>query len=353
MVRKDQNESDDPGIETPQEKWLGFGLVLMLLGAAAWLFYGSDGYVSSASIAAMVAIPFAIGGLIAQCDTRNTMNLRGCLLYPVLAALLIIGLAALLFREGAICVTILTLPWVIAAIGGAVVSQYNARRRIKKLKSSGFRLKTSLLALIPVLTLGLEFSAPPEWQDYVVEREIRIDASPQEVWPLLIEIPSVQPDEGIYTFTHDILNVPRPSDASLRRTEAELVRIAHWGPDIQFEERIIDLENDKSLSWSFAFTNDSVQRHTDRHIAPDGPDLKIETGKYEIFARAHGKSVVRLSTRYRIRSRMAPYLSMWGDRLLGDVQDNVLAIIADRAERAKPETVNIATSPVPPPAIAS
>jgi hypothetical protein len=44
---------------------------------------------------------------------------------------------------------------------------------------------------------------------------------------------------------------------------------------------------------------------------------------------------VRLTTQYRMRSHLAPYLGLWGERMLGDVEANVLAIIQQRAEAAE------------------
>jgi hypothetical protein len=46
------------------------------------------------------------------------------------------------------------------------------------------------------------------------------------------------------------------------------------------------------------------------------------------------KTLVRLTTRYRMRTSFPAYLSWWGERLLGDIQSNVLAIVMQRAERA-------------------
>ena len=50
-------------------------------------------------------------------------------------------------------------------------------------------------------------------------------------------------------------------------------------------------------------------------------------------AEATGGGVrVTLSTTYRMRSRLDWYAGLWGERMLGDVHDNVLAIIKTRAE---------------------
>lgn len=61
--------------------------------------------------------------------------------------------------------------------------------------------------------------------------------------------------------------------------------------------------------------------------------LKIARGGYTLEPLEGGRVRVTLSTTYRMRSRLVWYAGLWGERMLGDVQDNVLAIIKTRAER--------------------
>jgi hypothetical protein len=163
-------------------------------------------------------------------------------------------------------------------------------------------------------------------------RSVDIAATPDQVWPLLLSIPGVSPDEGRTTFTHDIVGIPRPSEARLVQRGAVLVREARWGKDIRFEERVTRLVPGQAIGWDFAFPDSSVQDYTDRHISPDGPMLKIASGGYRIEPLGAGQVRVTLATTYRMRSRLGWYAGLWGEVLLGDIQDNVLAIIKARAE---------------------
>jgi hypothetical protein len=61
--------------------------------------------------------------------------------------------------------------------------------------------------------------------------------------------------------------------------------------------------------------------------------LKIAHGGYTLEPLGEGRVRVTLSTTYRMRSRLDWYLALWGERMLGDVEANVLAIIKARAER--------------------
>ena len=60
--------------------------------------------------------------------------------------------------------------------------------------------------------------------------------------------------------------------------------------------------------------------------------LKILTGSYRLQPLADGRTRLTLTTTYAMRSRLDWYFGWWGERMLGDVQDNVLAIVRQRSE---------------------
>lgn len=194
------------------------------------------------------------------------------------------------------------------------------------------KIRVSALLALPFAVLLAEELNPAAWQERSVVRSVDIAAAPHEVWPLLLSIPGVTPDEGRATFTHDIAGIPRPSEALLEQRGEVLIRAARWGENIRFEERVTQLDPGRAIGWDFAFPDSSVQDYTDRHISPDGPLLKIASGGYRIEALGKGRARVTLTTTYRMRSRLGWYLALWGEVLLGDVQDNVLTIIKTRAE---------------------
>lgn len=113
------------------------------------------------------------------------------------------------------------------------------------------------------------------------------------------------------------------------------MREGRWGAGIRFEERITALEPGRRIAWDFAFPDNSVQQYTDHHISLDGPLLKIAHGGYSLTPLDGGRVRVSLATTYNMRSRLGWYLDLWGERLLGDVSDNVLAIIRQRAEQGR------------------
>lgn len=94
------------------------------------------------------------------------------------------------------------------------------------------------------------------------------------------------------------------------------------------------IEPNRSIEWDFAFPDPSLQNRVDRHISPSGDMLYVQSGAYRLQALSDGRTLVTLETTYAMRTRLGWYFGWWGERMLGDVQDNVLAIVKDRSEAA-------------------
>lgn len=312
----------------------GFGFLLaMLVCLLAGVLLVNDGVLetSYAGFGFMALIPFAIGGLATGAGLK-IYNTSGCILAPVAIFAAAFPLVYFGLAEGLICIMMAMPFWLAAGLGGGLATYIIHRRRRAEGAQSTTRLQVVGLLAVPFAVLYAEEMSPPVWQERVVVRQIEIAATPEEVWPLLVSIPDIAAGEGIATFTHDIAGIPRPAEAQLVRRDGQLVRAARWGSDIRFEERVTAIEPGRAIAWDFAFPDASVQAHTDRHISPHGPLLKIARGGYRLDPLGDGRVRVTLSTTYRMRSRLGWYLALWGERLLGDVEDNVLAIIRQRAE---------------------
>ncbi len=307
------------------------GMLACLLGAILLLNSGVL-ETSYSGLAFMGMIPFAISGLAAGAGLR-VYSTYGCIVAPLLLFAVMFPLVHYGLAEGLICILMVLPFWLAAGLGGALATWLIHRRAISRGNDGeATRLQVVGLLALPFAVLYAEEASPPLWQERSVVRSIEIAAAPRDVWPLLVSIPGVTASEGIATFTHDIAGIPRPTEARLVKRGGQLVRAARWGKDIRFEERVTRLVPDRAIGWDFAFPDTSVQDYTDHHISPDGPLLKIARGGYRLEPLGDGRVRVTLSTTYRMRSRLGWYCELWGERLLGDVEDNVLAIIKARAE---------------------
>ena len=281
--------------------------------------------------AALLAIPASIGALVTNVsNAERRWPAWKILVVPSAFIIAMTGVAWLIAAEGAICIAMVLPLWIPASIGGAIVRVLEDRRRRRPRNTA---LHAVGWAVLPAVVMTLEGERPPEWQVRTVSRSVVIDQSPSTIWPTLLSIADVRPNEGRPNLTQDMLGVPRPTQARLTRFGHLLVRRAGWGPSIRFDEVITSLHPQRELSWRFSFPDDSVQRHTDRHVAPDGEMLNIVSGRYSLGAVGRDRTRVTLATTYRMKARFPAYFAWWGELMLGDIQANVLAIIADRHRR--------------------
>lgn len=244
---------------------------------------------------------------------------------PFFAVIVIVG-SVVFLHEGAICLIMLTPLWLFFGWLGASLMR---RHRRWTADPNTFR---SSLVLLPLLAATLESQVPIPHERVTLTRDIVIAASPEEIWPFAVANAHIAPDEGRWTFTQNILGIPRPRATTITRQGAGAVRTAYWGDKVNFEERVTDWQPGRRLAWTFAFTNRSVQDYTDKHISPDGQFLKIDTGDYTLTPLGPGKTRLTLRTNYIAKTHVNAYARLWGEILLGDIQNNVLAVIKARAE---------------------
>lgn len=308
--------------------FVALGIFISLVGLAV---YGPDFGVEWGGIAMLLGIPFAFGMLIGQTVRRD--QTMGCFVWPTLSVVALLFVAYLIFGEGVICIAMIMPVWIAAAVGGALASVWTHRRSTTDEDIEGInRVSLAAWTILPVFLVIAETTVRPQWTEREVVREIIVKARATDVWPQLVEIRNVKPGEGLWTFTHNVLGVPQPTDAKIESRDGAAVRKAKWGEGIYFEEKVVFERPGKAMRWRFAFPDKSLQDHTDKHIAPDGDSLRILSGGYDLEPLEDDRTRIRLFTRYAMKTRLPGYMEWWGERLIGDVQRNVLQVIAGRVE---------------------
>jgi len=281
------------------------------------------------SVSFLFALPAALCAFVSYvADPWKERSHRSYLMVPVwlLGISIVAGLVFL--REGVVCVLMLAPPWLASGAAGAELT-YRMRRR----SGDGRTYSLAVLAL-PLVAMQVEPTIPLPTSVVTVSRAIEVDAAPAAIWPLLRGIPDVQPGEGRWNLTQDVIGVPRPLGARLVGHGIGADRRAHWEDGIRFRERIVDWVPGRRIGWTFIFDDIAGWAYTDRHLMPDSPQFTITSGGYRIDPLGPARSRVTIDTSYRLTTPVNAYARAWGELLLGDVENNLLAIIKGRAERA-------------------
>src|SRR5262245_252847 len=173
-------------------------LVAGVLFGIGGLLYSKYGRLGFLGVPSFFLVP-AFGGIAASYFWRTLRPGIGatCLntLWMTLVALV---MAAVAFREGAICVLILSPLFYVSALAGALLGRVF-------FKSYPPRLNVSLVPVILLAVLAEPLTRAP--QEAVVTDEILIHAPPSRVWPQVTSFPNIPSPPNFWLFR---LGLPYP-----------------------------------------------------------------------------------------------------------------------------------------------
>ncbi|WP_275230677.1 SRPBCC family protein [Novosphingobium album (ex Liu et al. 2023)] len=276
----------------------------------------------------LLVLPVAVGAFVSfVADPLGTRRFKSYLWIPFWLMLAVVAASLLVLHEGVICILMLLPIWAPLMLAGSL-----ATWRIRKSLDAPKTYCSALLAL-PLLAMQVEPSVPLPQDRMTVTRSIVVPGSPEAIWPLLEGIPDVRPDEGRWNFTQDVIGVPRPQGARLIGKGIGAIRTARWGNRVSFSEVIDEWQQGERIGWRFVFGDTDGWRYTDRHLLPDGPNLHIERGGYRIEPLDRGHSRVTLHTTYRMATPVNGYAALWGEVFLGDLEENLLGLVDQRARQ--------------------
>lgn len=241
---------------------------------------------------------------------------------------LLLATSLLVLREGTICVLMLMPLWMPCFYLGAWLTYRGRSRR----GGAQDRIYCSSLIALPLAALLIEPAIPLPLAEVDVTRSRIVAASPATLWPLLEGIPDVRPGEGQWNLSQDVIGIPRPHGAKLVGSGLGAQRLARWDDGIAFRETIDRWQPGREIGWRFQFDDFRGWEMTDRHLLPDTPTFKVVSGYYRMEPVDARHTRLTLTTRYRIRTPVNAYARWWGERILGDLHDNLLALVAHRAE---------------------
>ncbi len=281
------------------------------------------------SFSFLLILPAAISAFVCYvADPWKERSHRDYLLIPFYILLIVIVTSLVFLREGVICVLILSPLWAGSGAAGATIA-YRLRRRQRTGNDPTY---CTALLILPLLAMQIEPMIPLPIDTHSVTRSIVINASPDAIWPLLKGIPDVHPGEGQWNLSQDVIGIPRPIGARLVGDGIGAARLANWGQHIDFRERIIEWQPARRIGWRFIFDDIAGWGYTDRHLMPDSPYFRITTGGYTMEPMGPRQTRLTLDTRYRVRTPVNAYSALWGELLLGDIENNLLALMKQRAE---------------------
>lgn len=299
-----------------------FALAVVLYGAYFLFERNND----ASMWLGLFGFPFALGCAVQTVfDPAGTKNRRDVFGLAIVVILLLCVPLVVMQAETIICIA-MALPFALPLVWIGVAS---ARLVLGYTPEVGQRTAQASLLVVPLLfpLLGWVPSLPTTVETQT--NEIVIDAPAHVIWDQIQDFPTVQPQERLWTVSHNILNAPAPIRS---RIEAG-VRPAEWTHEITYDEVITLSDAPYKMRWTIAFEPGITAPEFDPMISPASDQLHLRDGGYDLIQEGDTTRVI-LHTNYRLTTGFNTYVAAWGRLLLGDNHRAVLHVLKLRAEAA-------------------
>jgi hypothetical protein len=283
------------------------------------------------SLAFLFVVPFVIGYLTAASakalDPPHGIPWRDCIFLPWVSVFMVIGVALLFNIEGLICaIFIAPGALILGSLGGLLAGIITNRTS---------RPKTSLAsaAVLPFAFLLIEGRIPDFPSTRSVQTQIVIHADRATVWQNIERVPPISPSELPRSWAH-IIGFPRPIEATLSHEGIGRVRHAIFAGGVNFTETIYLWRPHEELAFNIRANGDDIPPTTlDEHVKVGGRYFDVLDGDYRLEPLSNGDTLLHLASRERISTHFNPYAGLWTDFIMRDIQNSILVVVKNRAER--------------------
>ena len=285
--------------------------VLFLIALAYGILHMFPDAGLEVSLPSLVFVPISMG--LAAAWVWKPLNLRiyEVILQSLACTLVGLGLAAIVFHEGIICLIILSPVFYGSLLAGALAGRYWFRRDRNRLN----------LCLAPVIALLVALEpATRTTQTSVVVDEIHIAASPARVWPHVLAFAPI-PDPPNYWLFH--LGLPYPTETVNGGDFVGASRACKFSGGAVFKETVAELEPGKLLTF------DIIEMPADPELLGH---LDARRGQFELRDNGDGTTTLIGRTWYTLHVRPGWYFDWWTHDIFRAVHLRVMGNIQRLAE---------------------
>jgi hypothetical protein len=288
--------------------WVSNLIGVMLTLLVGMLVRANPENSSTLVLSNFILIPMAMGFVGAYFWRGSNSDL---LLGSLFAAILALGVAYFLMREGYICILIVS-PLVFGFLWlGAFLGQLAFNR--------GGKLQASV---IPTLLLLVVLDARmPHHHHNMVSDQVVIRASPAQVWKYVVQVPPVKDRTGYWLFR---LGLPRPVYTTVSAQQVGARRDCVFSGNLVFRERITELEPNRKVTFQVV----EQPRHPEIY-----GHFNVDQGQMILQDNGDGTTTLTGNTWYRLHVYPATYYDLWATDIARNVHFSVMRFIKERAEQ--------------------
>lgn len=280
------------------------------------------------TVAFLVLVPAAMGAIPQLIQDEDQIDLYSTtLMRPMLAVLGFLVLSGVIFREAAVCMVVLALPFLaVSVLVSIVVWAWKARKlAIEKRKKAAL-----LLAVLPLIWAPVEqwIGLPSEERSEV--NAVEIAAAPDAVFSRLANVETIRPDEYPAS-VWDWLDVPRPIRATSSFEGPGARRTGEFEYGLRFDEVITTWQPAREMTFSVSVDPRTLREGSAERHAFETGYFRFLDASYRLTPTPSGTRL-ELSSRYVIRSGLNSYGRRWSHALISDFQARVLQVLKRRLE---------------------
>lgn len=309
--------------EGDSRKWMlwWWGAVLGGAALAFGLLYAAIVVDRPYGTVIFLASPFIQGASVSYTIKRaNSSGSLGSLGGAIVSCILLVWLLLLTAGEGAFCVLTAGPIWLICAVIGSFIGKSLAGAKY------GAPVLFCVMPLMLIATIRVDQIDMPI--DRFVETSIDIDASPEEIWPLLFNLSNLgEPDTWYFRAG---VACPMGTESNIESNSRTCILTTG-----KMRETITLMRPCKAVRWRVDYTPKTM-REWNPFGTPNPKHLtesfRVLEGGFEMQELSDGKTRLRGWTTYR--SEVAPdiYWNLWNEMIVRGVQRRVMTEIAHQAQ---------------------
>lgn len=279
------------------------------------------------SIGMLIIFPIAVGYVTTHfSQPEQYESLSYAIFAPIAPLLGWVIIPIILTYETAICVAMILPIYIpLSAIGG-LWARYNLLAKGKNKNTT-----LSCIVVLPFIISPIEERIQSPTEYHWVKDTITINATPQQVWAQLPNVPNIQSDELKWTFSH-AMGIPKPLSAHTPKLAVGETRNIKWERGIEFNDRITEIIPNKRLSYDVVVDFESMlNANLDTHITLGDEYFDVTRGYYEMEY-IDGVTHLSIATKYRVTSKVNWYGRLWVNFVMDDFHDSILHLIKSRTE---------------------
>ncbi len=273
-------------------------------------------------------VPTIVGILTMYSSPKDRVrSLAYRIFTPWIPVFLFFVLTVLTNIEGWACwIMILPVFLFAATLGGLIGGHWILRKPSDK-------MKISLVVLLPLLLGPIESyigSIPAEYEAYTY---IDIEAPADVIWGHVTRVQTIPEDQDTGWLTN-FLGFPRPVRAELDFEGVGAYREAIFTGGLVFHESVTEYEVNVKMVFDIkAYPHEIPAATMDEHVVIGGKYFDVLNGTYELEALDAGIYRLHLTSRFEMNTTFNFYAGWWGKMIMEDIQDNILRVEKNRAEK--------------------